>query len=110
TMGSARFHTRNRGSVLVDSSRIRAALVERASFDQALAAQASRSGADIRTGVKVTGLDLDPRGVTVTTLEGQQFRSRATILACGAKYTLNRRAGLGIPSAFLQSAQLELPT
>jgi len=30
-------------------------------------------------------------------------------LACGANYTLHRRLGLGIPSAFTQSAQIEVP-
>ena len=33
----------------------------------------------------------------------------AAILACGANYTLQRRLGFGMPSTFLQSAQMELP-
>ena len=31
------------------------------------------------------------------------------ILACGANYAFQKRLGLGMPSTFLQSAQLELP-
>jgi flavin-dependent dehydrogenase len=31
------------------------------------------------------------------------------ILACGANYSFQKRLGLGMPSTFLQSAQLELP-
>ena len=33
--------------------------------------------------------------------------ARACILACGANYRFNRQLGLGVPRAFVQSAQLE---
>src|SRR5262249_6398693 len=36
-------------------------------------------------------------------------RARLAVLACGASYTLQRRFGLGLPSAFLNTAQRELP-
>jgi flavin-dependent dehydrogenase len=34
---------------------------------------------------------------------------RAVVLACGASYKFHRALGLGVPSVFLQSAQLEAP-
>src|SRR4029079_11120889 len=50
-----------------------------------------------------------PNGVDVTLADGNCVRARAVILACGASYGFQRRLGLGMPSTFLQSAQLELP-
>src|SRR6185503_14497418 len=35
--------------------------------------------------------------------------ARAVVLACGANYGFQRKAGLGMPTTFLQSAQLEIP-
>ena len=35
--------------------------------------------------------------------------ARACVLACGANYRFNRQLGLGVPRAFVQSAQLEEP-
>src|SRR6185503_17171412 len=35
--------------------------------------------------------------------------ARTAILACGASYGIARQLGLGLPSAWLQSAQLEVP-
>jgi flavin-dependent dehydrogenase len=39
----------------------------------------------------------------------ETVRARACILACGANYALQRALGMGMPSVFLQSAQVELP-
>lgn len=35
--------------------------------------------------------------------------ARALVLACGANYRFNRALGLGIPRAYVQSAQVEMP-
>ena len=35
--------------------------------------------------------------------------ARVCVLACGASYRFNRALGLGVPRAFVQSAQLEVP-
>jgi flavin-dependent dehydrogenase len=37
------------------------------------------------------------------------FAARVCILACGAQYRFNRQLGLGIPRAYLQTAQVEAP-
>jgi flavin-dependent dehydrogenase len=47
--------------------------------------------------------------VSVTLGNGEVIRAKAAILACGANYGFQRRLGLGMPTTFLQSAQLELP-
>jgi flavin-dependent dehydrogenase len=40
---------------------------------------------------------------------GASIEARACVIACGANYRFNRQLGLGVPRAFLQSAQLEQP-
>ena len=51
-------------------------------------------------------------GVTARVAIGDRHhavRARVCVLACGAHYRFNRQLGLGIPRAYLQSAQLEMP-
>jgi geranylgeranyl reductase family protein len=86
-----------------------AVVIDRATFDNALAGRAEAAGATIVRGHRVTAVDPAPDGVDVTLGDGETIRARAVILACGANYAFQRRLGLGMPSTFLQSAQLELP-
>lgn len=88
---------------------IEAVVIDRAAFDAALAHQASTAGAKIVQGRRVTGVEPVPNGVEVTFANADAIRARAVILACGANYSFQKRLGLGMPSTFLQSAQLELP-
>lgn len=108
---SARFRGAGGRAVAVDAQGVAAALVDRAAFDRALSAQALKAGAELRCGHRVQGVVIDSAGVTVTatTLDGERhtFRGRACILACGAQYRFNRQLGLGIPRAYLQTAQIE---
>ena len=110
---SARFRGAAGRTVAVDSENVAAAVVDRAAFDRALARQAAAAGADIRCGHRVQGIAIDAREVTVRAEaadgEPHTFRSRACVLACGAQYRFNRQLGLGIPRAYLQSAQIEMP-
>jgi flavin-dependent dehydrogenase len=57
----------------------------------------------------VTGIDHTAGAVRVTLSDGESVLARSVILACGANYSFQKRLGLGMPSAFLQTAQLELP-
>ena len=86
-----------------------AVVIDRDTFDNALAGRAEAAGATIVRGHRVTAVDPAPDGVDLTLAEGETLRARAVILACGASYACQRRLGLGMPSTFLQSAQLELP-
>lgn len=86
-----------------------AVVIDRAAFDDALADRAARAGATIVRGRRVIAIDPSSGGVDVTLADGEIVRARAAVLACGANYSFQRRLGLGMPSTFLQSAQLELP-
>jgi geranylgeranyl reductase family protein len=108
---SARFRSAGGRSVAVDAQGVAAAVVDRARFDRALSQQAVAAGAELRCGHRVQAISVEPGGVTVTTSTADDgshsFRGRACVLACGAQYRFNRQLGLGIPRAYLQTAQLE---
>jgi digeranylgeranylglycerophospholipid reductase len=108
TAHSARFIGPNGSSFTVDADRVRAAVVDRATFDSDLARTAIDAGADILTGVRVVSLQRSPESVTVHTAAGD-VRARAAVLACGASYRFNRALGLGVPTVLVHSAQLEVP-
>ncbi len=86
-----------------------AVVIDRAMFDEALARRAELAGAVVSRGCRVTAIEPAEHGVHVTLAGGETMAARAAVLACGANYTFQRRLGFGMPSAFLQSAQLELP-
>lgn len=86
-----------------------AVVIDRAAFDSAMADRAAAAGAVIARGRRVTSVDPSGAAVDVTFADGETVRARSVILACGANYAFQKRLGLGMPSTFLQSAQLELP-
>jgi digeranylgeranylglycerophospholipid reductase len=86
---------------------IEAVVIDRARFDRQLADDAQRAGVRVHRG-RITDVSVDSAGVRATTA-GATFRARATLLACGASYGLQRRLGLGLPKLLLQSAQAEIP-
>jgi digeranylgeranylglycerophospholipid reductase len=107
----ARFHGRQGRSVMVDGGDAAAAVVDRGRFDRALADRAAAAGATIVRGARVQEVSVSPRGVTARVQRrdapAAHVRSRVCVLACGAQYRFNRRLGLGIPRAYLQTAQIE---
>lgn len=89
---------------------IEAVVIDRLAFDAALADRAAGAGATIMRGRRVIGLEPVAGGVEITFADNSDpVRARAAVLACGAHYAFQKRLGLGMPSTFLQSAQLELP-
>lgn len=106
---SATFRSGHGDPVLVESEHIVATVVDRARFDAALGDRARAAGADVRTGARVERIAVGASGVTVGVRGGSALDARAVVLACGASYRFNRALGLGIPSAYVQSAQIELP-
>ena len=105
---SATFHGGYGRSIRIDGGDVTAAVVDRGRFDRALAEQASGAGATILRGARVASLDVSG-GVTARVAIGDRHhavRGRVCVLACGAQYRFNRQLGLGIPRAYLQSAQL----
>jgi geranylgeranyl reductase family protein len=108
TTHAARFVGPDGSSVLVDADRVRAAIVDRARFDQELADASRAAGADLRSNARVRTIAITDDGVTISADgDGATITARACILACGANYRFNRQLGLGVPRAFVQSAQLE---
>lgn len=110
TANVARFIAADGTSVVVDSDRVSAAVVDRAAFDQALARGARQAGAELRAGARVRRISLDATGVVIAGDSPESsLAARLCIIACGASYRFNRALGLGVPRAFVQSAQLEAP-
>ena len=87
---------------------LQAVVIDRARFDQRLATQARSAGAEVRFNTRVTSLEVTRDGV-LANAGATPVRARLAVLASGASYTLQRRLGLGLPRAYLQTAQRELP-
>jgi flavin-dependent dehydrogenase len=86
-----------------------AVVIDRAAFDAAMERKAEAAGAEVVRGRRAVAIDPAADGVSITFADGEQVAARAVVLACGANYAFQRRLDLGLPSTFLQSAQLELP-
>ncbi len=107
---SARFWGAAGQSVTAKSNRIRAVIIDRARFDEQLAASAQSSGAEIRAGWRAETVHVESNAVRVTVGDGHPpVHARTCVLACGASYRFHRALGLGLPDVFLQSAQMETP-
>ena len=105
---AARFVAADGSAVSIDAERIRAAIVDRAVFDQSMADSSRSAGVDLRVGARVHAIAISDDRVRVTGDSAAAcVEARACILACGASYRFNRALGLGVPRAFIQSAQLE---
>lgn len=87
---------------------LQAVVIDRARFDQRLAARAQGSGAEIRLNTRVSSLEFT-RDEVRADAAGTPVRARLVVLAGGASYALQRRLGLGLPRAHLHTAQRELP-
>ena len=106
-LSTARFFSPSGLSISYTTPTTEALVVDRAVFDQNLFDMASTAGARVVLDARVNAIDVSPHGVTVSRRSGR-FDARACVLACGANYSLHRRLGLGMPAAYLRSAQLEL--
>ena len=85
-----------------------ATVIDRPSFDRALAARAVAAGAEVRTGARVVSLECSASGVHAIA-GGEAIHARLAVLACGATYAFQRRLDLGLPRTHLHTAQRELP-
>jgi geranylgeranyl reductase family protein len=105
---SARFVSPSGMTVSYSTPSPLATVIDRRSFDRALAESAIGAGAALRTGVRVSEVEIDSSGVCAMVGEGW-VRARLLVLACGANYAIQRRLGLGLPRAHLHTAQREFP-
>ena len=106
TLSQVRFFAPSGEIVSYTTPEIEALVIDRRLFDHQLHMTARSSGVEVVAGARVTSIAATPDEVTVSFAEGPDARARACILACGANYVLQRRLGLGMPSVFLQSAQV----
>jgi digeranylgeranylglycerophospholipid reductase len=110
TTHAARFVAPDGSSVTVETDRVHAAIVDRVAFDQALADRSRAAGAELRSSARVRSIAVSERCISVSVDDHTgPTAARACVLACGASYRFNRQLGLGVPRAFVQSAQLERP-
>ena len=105
---SARFVSPSGTTVTYSTPSPLANVIDRPAFDRALAERAIAAGASLRTGVRVSEVEIGPSGVYALVGEGW-VRARLLVLACGANYAMQRRLGLGLPRAYLHTAQREFP-
>jgi digeranylgeranylglycerophospholipid reductase len=108
TTHAARFVAADGTAVSIDAERIRAAIIDRAVFDRSLAESSAHAGAELRVGARVRSVSILPDRVRVSgDTPAASVDARVCILACGASYRFNRALGLGVPRAYMQSAQIE---
>ena len=100
---SARFFSAGGNTVLVESPRVQAAVVERGAFDRALADQAISAGAEIETGARLEHLAVDGAAVRVRVVgRDRELRARACVLGVRRQLSLHPCAGIwrapGVPT------------
>jgi digeranylgeranylglycerophospholipid reductase len=105
---SVSFFSPSGRTVRYSPERLEAVVIDRNVFDRALCVAAEDNGVRVIRGKKAVGVQAERHHISIDTGD-QTFQARACILACGANYALQRRLGLGFPTAFLRSAQVELP-
>jgi digeranylgeranylglycerophospholipid reductase len=106
---AARFHSPSGLDVSYSPATPEAMVIDRRVFDRTLAAAATGAGAELMRGVRVTSIDVHEDSVEVSVDGGNPLRARAVVLACGANYSFQRKLGMGMPTLYLSSAQMELP-
>ncbi len=95
----------------LESEKVQACVIDRASFDQAIARKAQASGAHYFLSSRVTDITVEEDRAKVEVLylgSGEMFTSRAVILANGFKPKLSQELGLGKIRNFLIGAQTEI--
>ena len=103
-----RFHAPSGGTIDYSTPTVEAVVIDRLSFDRRLAEKATHAGVRLTYGSRVTTVEVDAEGVTVTA-GATTARAQACVLACGASYAVQRKMGLGTPRVLMHSAQAELP-
>lgn len=106
---TARFFPPSGNSIAHTTQTTEAVVIDRALFDRGLQTGAEQAGAAIVLGARIASLDVTASTVTAHCTDGRTLRGRVAVLACGANYRLQKQLGLGIPSVYLRSAQMELP-
>ena len=110
---SAKFFSPSGKSLRLETEKVQAYVIDRVSFDQAVAAKAKAQGADYFLSSWVTDIAIKKDWAQIEALchgSGEIFNARAVILASGFKPKLSQRLGLGRISNFAIGAQAEVET
>ncbi|MCZ6626049.1 MAG: NAD(P)/FAD-dependent oxidoreductase [Deltaproteobacteria bacterium] len=86
-------------------------MIDRASFDRAIADKTLASGVTLHLGSSVVDLEMPDGCVEVNFREtngSRKIRASMVILAGGPRYKLQRKLGMGQPGDFLRTAQVEV--
>jgi digeranylgeranylglycerophospholipid reductase len=108
TLTTARFFSPSGAIVSHSTSLPLATVIDRGVFDRALAARATAAGADLRLGTRVSVVEAGPAAVRAL-VNDEWIGARLLMVACGANYAFQRRVGMGLPRAYLHTAQREMP-
>ena len=106
---TARFISPTGQEVVHRTRVVEAVVVDRAAFDERLADEAVRAGAELVRGSRVTAVSCEDTGTSIHVAGQTPLRARSCVLACGGRYALHRQLGLSVPSLLLHTAQRELP-
>ena len=112
TLRSARLHSPSGYLLSLASAQDETVVLDRPSFDRGLADQAVEAGADLFLGRRIETLQRLHGRVVARDSNGngggRPICGRLVILATGAAYHLHQDLGLGLPSRFVQTAQVEV--
>ncbi|MGH7411682.1 MAG: geranylgeranyl reductase family protein, partial [Candidatus Methylomirabilis sp.] len=112
TLRSARLHSPSGHLLSLASAQDETVVLDRPSFDRGLADQAVKAGVDLFLGHRIKTLHRVRGGVVAGSSSsnggGRLTRGALVVLATGAAYHLHRDLGLGLPSRFVQTAQVEV--
>lgn len=109
TISEVTFRGPHRREVEFAAGRELAHVVRRFEFDAALAERAREAGAELRTGVRISGGNRFPHGVEAYGLadgSGVVFRGRAIVLAVGYHLAILRSFDMDGPREFVQGVQM----
>ena len=84
------------------------AVLDRAAFDRALAANVREAGGVIRTSCRVDHVRSDARFIEVETNRGERLQARSLVLGCGVTFRFHALMGSRVPSPILHTAQIEM--
>ena len=106
TTHAARFVAADGSSVFIDAERVRAAVVDRVVFDQALADGSRRAGAELRPGARVRTITIDGDRVSVA---GEGAAACVDARACSGASAIThttprgRRSNVATPRALVSA-------
>jgi len=83
-------------------------VLDRASFDRALAASVKEAGGKILTGSRVENVRTSHKFVEAVLARGELLRAKALVLACGVTFRFHALLHARLPPSSLHTAQIEL--